>query len=115
MEDSMTPALTLLVLVGAALLEAGGDALVRLGMDNSGRTLRVVLMALGGLVLFAYGFTVNVPRWHFGRLLGIYVPLLFVIAQVMAWVALREKPSPAILIGGGLIVTGGAVIWLWAR
>jgi len=111
----MTPLLTLLVLVGAAVLEAAGDALVRLGMDNSGRTLRIALMAAGAVVLFSYGYMVNAPRWHFGRLLGIYVPLLFVIAQVMAWVALREKPSPPILIGGALIVTGGAVIWLWAR
>jgi len=111
----MSPALTLLFLTGAALLEAGGDALVRLGMDNSGRTLRLALMAAGAVVLFSYGYMVNAPRWHFGRLLGIYVPLLFVTAQAMAWIALREKPSPAILIGGALIVSGGAVIWLWAR
>jgi len=111
----MTPALTLLVLIGAALLEAGGDALVRLGMDNSGRTLRFALMAAGAVALFCYGYMVNAPRWQLGRLLGIYVSLFFVLAQVVAWVARGEKPSPAILIGGALIVTGGAVIWLGAR
>jgi len=111
----MTPLLTLLVLVGAAILEASGDALVRRGMDSPAGIMRPLLMVLGGVVLFAYGYTVNAPRWHFGRLLGIYVPLLFVIAQATAWVALRERPSPAILIGGALIVSGGAVIWLWAR
>ena len=111
----MSPLLTLIVLVCAALLEAGGDALVRRGMEHSAVSGRLLWMALGGVVLFAYGYVVNAPRWEFGRLLGIYVALFFLAAQTIAWVARGERPGPAMLIGGAMIVGGGVVIWMGAR
>ena len=33
---------------------------------------RLALLALGGVVLFSYGYVVNTPAWDFGRLLGCY-------------------------------------------
>ncbi len=110
----MPMAATLLLLCLSATLEAGGDALVRLGLHGArGLALRVVLMALGGLVLFAYGVAVNLPPWDFGRLLGVYVALFFVVAQVINRVAFGMAPTPAILLGGALIVGGGLVVAFW--
>jgi small multidrug resistance family-3 protein len=61
-------------------------------------------------MLFAYGYTVNAPGWDFGRLLGIYIVLLFVVAQIVSWLAFGQRPGTALLIGGALIVAGGIVI-----
>jgi small multidrug resistance family-3 protein len=108
----MTRSTTILILLIAALLEAGGDAIVRFGLRSSFLWQRVVLFALGGVVLFAYGWTVNRPPWDFGKLLGLYVVFFFVIAQVVSWLAFKQTPSLHVLLGGALIVAGGALIAL---
>ncbi|MGI4788144.1 MAG: hypothetical protein ACRYFS_04770 [Janthinobacterium lividum] len=109
----MKPGTGLFVLFLAAILEAGGDALVRSGLDASTALRRAALFAAGGVVLFAYGYAVNAPRWDFGKLLGIYVVFFFVVAQAISWAAFGQKPSLPILVGGAFIVTGGLVISLW--
>jgi len=103
----------LAALLLAALLEAGGDALVRAGLQGAAMPTRLGLMGLGGVVLFAYGLTVNLPPWDFGRLLGVYVVLFFVVAQVINWLAFGSRPTPPILVGGALIVAGGLTITFW--
>ncbi len=100
----------LVILFVAALLEAGGDALVRSALHTSAATTRLALFALGALVLFSYGYVVNKPAWDFGRLLGIYVVFFFVVAQAIAWMVFNQRPSTATAIGGALIVAGGAVL-----
>jgi drug/metabolite transporter (DMT)-like permease len=100
----------ILVLLAAAALEAGGDALVRGGLHRNAASQRVLLFALATIVLFAYGWTVNTPPWDFGKLLGIYVVFFFLIAQLISWVVFKQTPSLAIWIGGALIVAGGIVI-----
>jgi hypothetical protein len=97
----------LLVLLLAATLEAGGDALVRLGLHASSLSTRTGLLASGAVVLFAYGYSVNAPQWDFGRLLGVYVVLFFVVAQVMAGLVFHQPPTRAVYLGGGFIVLGG--------
>jgi hypothetical protein len=106
---------SLFVLLLAAVLEAGGDALVRYGLRTAAIPGRVALFALGGVVLFGYGYVVNIPGWDFGRLLGLYVVFFFLVAQVIAWLAFAQLPSRPILVGGALIVTGGAIISIWSR
>ena len=56
----------------------------------------------------------NVPGWHFGRLLGLYVVFFFLVAQAMAWLAFGQVPSRPLLAGGALIVAGGAIISIWS-
>jgi drug/metabolite transporter (DMT)-like permease len=102
--------LTLLLLFVAALLEAGGDALVRAGLQASTNGLRTALFVFGGLVLFSYGYVVNTPPWDFGRLLGVYVVFFFVVAQLISWIIFHQRPSTALLIGGAFIVAGGIII-----
>src|SRR5215831_4118161 len=105
----------LVLLVTAAVLEAGGDALVRLGLHSSQTARRALLLAAGGLVLFGYGCLVNGPPWDFGRLIGVYVVFFFLIAQVIAWSVFGQAPTRGIWLGGFLIVIGGAIISVSAR
>ncbi|HEX4133764.1 MAG TPA: hypothetical protein VHY84_04010 [Bryobacteraceae bacterium] len=58
---------------------------------------RIALAGLcgGAAVLFAYGLTVNIPAWDFGRLIGLYIVLLFVVAQIMSWLVVHQPPSLA--------------------
>jgi small multidrug resistance family-3 protein len=106
----MNPITTVLVLLVAALLEAGGDALVRSGLHASTAVVRTLFFLIGSVVLFGYGYTVNVVPWDFGRLLGLYVVFFFVIAQIISWVVFHQRPSPAVLLGGVFIVIGGVII-----
>jgi small multidrug resistance family-3 protein len=76
-----------LILIGAAGLEVGGDALVRWGI-RGGQNIGFVL---GAVVLFAYGLLVNLPKWDFGRLLGVYIALFFVVSQIVAYFFFHEK------------------------
>jgi small multidrug resistance family-3 protein len=103
------------ILFLAAVLEAGGDALVRQGLHAPAMWTRLALFALGGIVLFCYGYVVNVPGWDFGRLLGVYVVFFFLVAQATAWLAYGQLPSRPLLVGGALIVAGGAIISIWPR
>ena len=103
------------LLLLAAFLEAGGDALVRLGLHNHHGFARIGLFLAGAAVLFVYGLSVNAPNWDFGRLLGVYVTLFFVVAQLLNFVLFGARPDLPILIGGGLIVSGGVLMTVWGR
>ncbi len=109
----MNPGLALLILFAAAVLEAGGDALVRKGLHSRGLVPQVEFILLGGLTLLAYGIVVNLPPWDFGKLLGIYVSLFFVVAQLINYWGFGQIPSTPIWVGGALIVAGGLVVTFW--
>ena len=109
----MSQGLVLLILLGAAVLEAGGDALVRKGLQSRGLLQQVEFILLGGLTLLGYGIVVNLPAWDFGKLLGIYVTLFFLVAQLINYFAFGQVPSISIWVGGALIVMGGVVITFW--
>ena len=101
------------VLVIAALLEVLGDSFFQSGLYRTTGVNRVVWFGLGISVLGCYGLFVNLPQWDFGKLLGVYVALFFVVAQVVAKVRFHQSPTTPILVGGGLIVAGGLVITFW--
>jgi small multidrug resistance family-3 protein len=103
----------LVILLIAAGLEASGDALVRQGLSSRSAITRGGFLALGALVLFAYGLVVNAPPWDFGRLLGVYVALFFLVAQLINWLGFGVRPALPIIIGGGLIIAGGLTIAFW--
>ena len=111
----MNTGLAYCLLLLAAVLEAGGDALVRLGLHAPGMAARAGLFAAGAVVLFAYGAAVNAPPWDFGRLLGVYVTLFFVVAQVINLAVFGVRPELPVLVGGALIVAGGLTITFWQR
>jgi drug/metabolite transporter superfamily protein YnfA len=95
-----------LVFVGAALLEVGGDAIVRKGLR--GKVL--FLMLAGCCVLGAYGVVVNIVRWDFSRLLGVYVAVFAVVSVLFGRLVFKESIPGATWIGLLVIVTGGMII-----
>lgn len=97
------------VLLLAAFLEVGGDALVRWGLKSG----RIVGFALGAVVLFAYGLFVNLPKWDFSRLLGVYIVLFFVVSQAAGVLLFGETLSMGRLVGGALVVAGGICMMVW--
>jgi hypothetical protein len=108
-----TPVGAYAVLSLAALLEVSGDACFQSGLYQATGATRGLWFLTGAAVLATYGFFVNLPQWDFGKLLGVYVVLFFVIAQIVAKVRFHQSPSLPILVGGGFIVVGGLVMTLW--
>jgi drug/metabolite transporter superfamily protein YnfA len=105
-------ALTAVLLTVAACLEVGGDAIVRLGLKSAGIP-RIGLFVAGAAVLFGYGLFVNTAPADFGRLLGIYVVLFFVVAQIVNLAVFNVRPTAPILVGGALVLAGGLVMLTW--
>ena len=97
----------------AAFLEAFGDSLFQTGLYRSAGAGRAVFFVSGAAVLALYGFAVNLPHWDFGKLLGVYVVLFFLVAQVLAKVRFNQSPTAPIYVGGTLIATGGIIIAFW--
>jgi drug/metabolite transporter superfamily protein YnfA len=100
-----------LALLGiAAFLETYGDSCFQSALYRASGTSRVLAFLGGTLSLVAYGLAVNTPRWDFGKLIGVYVVLFFLLAQIVSRIRFGQAPTPGILIGGALIVAGGAII-----
>jgi len=93
------------ILIGAAALEVLGDAMIRMGLEA--RNLWIVA---GALVLASYGVLVNQSHLDFGRLMGVYIVIFFVVSQVVAWAMFRQMPDTRIALGGGLVLLGGIVM-----
>jgi small multidrug resistance family-3 protein len=97
---------TLVLLVLAALLEVGGDALIRNGLQRKG----VLLLLAGSITLVIYGFMVNLTKLDFSRLMGLYIVIFFLVAQAVAVLAFHESVGRPVIIGGGFIVLGGIIM-----
>ncbi len=108
-----SPAGAFLLLAIAAFLEVFGDACFQSAMYQSTGSKRVGWFIAGTLVLVFYSLFVNTPKWDFGKLLGVYVVLFFVVAQIVAKLRFQQSPTPPIYVGGGLIVLGGIVMTVW--
>jgi len=98
-DGEMSKTLSILLLLIAAILEAGGDASIRKGI-SAASWQRALWFLFGAALLFGYGYTVNRPPWRFGELLGLYVVFFFVVAQFQALVLFHETPSTAVWLGG---------------
>ena len=107
------PAGAFALLTVAAFLEAFGDSLFQSGLYRSTGAARGISLAFGAVVLALYGLTVNIPHWDFGKLLGVYVVLFFLVAQLLAKVRFNQPPTLPIYVGGSLITTGGIIIAFW--
>jgi drug/metabolite transporter superfamily protein YnfA len=105
------PLLAWAIFLGAALLEVGGDAVVRQGLRGGG----LGVIGIGCAMLAAYGVLVNTVTWDFSRLLGVYVAVFALVSVVIGRVVLQEVVPPSTWLGLGLIVAGGAVIQFGAR
>jgi hypothetical protein len=103
----------LVFLIGATILEVSGDAVVRMGMYNYGGAARAGFFLAGAALLFGYGSLLNLAPLDFGRVVGIYIATLFVVWQIINFLAFRALPTLPILVGGALVIGGGAIITFW--
>jgi hypothetical protein len=103
----------LILLVIATILEVSGDAVVRMAIYNHVGAIRLALFLAGAALLFGYGSFLNLAPIEFGRVVGLYLATLFVVWQVINFIAFRTLPTMPILVGGGLVIAGGAVITFW--
>jgi drug/metabolite transporter superfamily protein YnfA len=101
------------VLALAAYLEVQGDACFSKGLYHASGEKRWLWFATGAVVLVAYSLFLNSSKIDFGKLLGVYVVLFFLVAQVVAKVQFHQSPTKQIYVGGALIVLGGVVMTVW--
>lgn len=94
------------IFFGAACLEVGGDAVIRKGLRAGG----VTLILAGCLALATYGVVVNLVRWDFSRLLGVYVALFAVVSVLAGKFVFEEFVPVSTWIGLAIIVLGGLCI-----
>ena len=103
----------LLLLVIATTLEAGGDAIIRVGLRPHATPARLLLVAAGGATLTGYGLVLSLAPLDWGRLVGAYVAMFFVVGQVINLAVFGQGPTLPILVGGCFIVAGGLIITGW--
>jgi small multidrug resistance family-3 protein len=100
------PYLIWLVFVAAAILEVSGDALIRKGLRGSGWAM----IAAGCATLALYGVAVNLVKWDFSKLLGIYVAFFATASVLWGLLIFREAVPASTWLGLCFIVVGGLVI-----
>jgi small multidrug resistance family-3 protein len=96
------------IFVTSAVLEVGGDALIRAGL----RGARVALVVAGFLVLGSYGVLLNTMTWDFTRLLGTYIAVFALTSALFGCFLFHEIPSPTTWFGLLLVLAGAAVMQL---
>lgn len=94
------------IFIAAAILEVGGDAVIRRGLRGG----IVWFIILGFVTLGCYGVVVNTVKWDFSRLLGVYVAVFAVVSVLTGRFIFRESIPPTTWVGLAIIVVGGAVI-----
>ncbi len=97
----------------ATILEVSGDAVVRTAIYKHTGLVRLGLMLIGAVLLFVYGFSLNLAPVEFGHVVGLYIATLFIVWQVINFIAFNIKPGVPICVGGALIVTGGLIVTFW--
>ena len=96
----------------AGLCEIGGGYLVWLWLrDGRG----VLLGALGGLVLFAYGVIPTFQTATFGRTYAAYGGVFVALSIAWGWLVDGQPPDRYDLIGGAICLAGVTVIMFWPR
>jgi hypothetical protein len=108
-----SPLGALAVLTLAAYLEVQGDACFQSGLRHSAGGKQIGWFIAGTVVLVCYSLFLNSSKIDFGKLLGIYVVLFFLVAQVVAKVQFHQSPSKPIYLGGAFVVVGGLIMTLW--
>ena len=100
------PVIAWLIFVAAAVLEVAGDAVIRRGLRASG----LALIAAGCVTLGCYGLVVNLVKWDFSRLLGVYVAFFATVSVLCGRFAFGETVPASTWVGLAIIVAGGLVI-----
>src|SRR5215469_1388720 len=100
-------------LIFATTLEVCGDAIIRKTIYEHSGAARIGFGLIGILLLFGYGFFLNLAPVEFGKVVGLYIATLFIMWQVISYITFRSIPTLPVIIGGALVVTGGLIITFW--
>ena len=108
--QNLSPVILIII---ATALEVGGDAIIRLSIYNQTGMARIGLAIIGTVLLFGYGFFLNLSPVEFGQIVGLYIATLFVMFQIINYVIFRQLPTLPIIVGGSLVIIGGLIITFW--
>ena len=100
-------------LLVATILEVSGDAIIRMCIFNHTGPARLGLAVIGTILLFGYGFFLNLAPVQFGQVVGLYIATLFIVWQIINYIAFKSVPSLPVIIGGLFVVAGGLIITFW--
>jgi hypothetical protein len=108
--QNIHPAVFLLI---ATILEVTGDAIIRSAIYNNTGLARILLMLTGAVLVFGYGFFLNLAPVEFAQVVGLYIATLFVVWQLINFIFFYTLPTPPIIVGGLFVVAGGLIITFW--
>jgi drug/metabolite transporter superfamily protein YnfA len=101
----------LVVFLLAAVLEVGGDALVRRGL----RGPSLLAGAAGFLALGSYGVVVNLLPLDFSRLLGAYVAVFAIVSVSTGVIVFGDRAPASTWLGLAVILAGSLIVQLGGR
>ncbi|MCX5813181.1 MAG: hypothetical protein NT178_11650 [Proteobacteria bacterium] len=96
---------TWLIFILSAILEVGGDAVIRKGL----RGRRLTIVVIGCVILGCYGVVVNTVKWDFSKLLGVYIAIFALVSVLFGRFVFKEN-IPTATWAGLVIIIGGAMI-----
>jgi hypothetical protein len=97
----------------ATTLEVSGDAVVRLAIYQNTGLVRAAWFLGGAALLLGYGFFLNTAPVEFGKIVGLYIAVLFIVWQIINLLVFRTSPGLPIWLGGTLVIAGGLIITFW--
>ena len=100
-------------LIAATALEVTGDAMIRKTIYEHTGIVRIGIGVLSALLLFGYGFFLNLAPVEFGKVVGLYIATLFIMWQIISYITFRSVPTLPVIVGGALVVAGGLIITFW--
>jgi len=102
-------------LIVATALEVSGDAIIRKTIYEHTGVARISFGLIGTLLLFGYGFFLNLAPVEFGKVVGLYIATLFIMWQVISYITFKSIPTLPVIIGGLFVVSGGLIITFWKQ
>jgi small multidrug resistance family-3 protein len=95
-----------IALICAAILEVGGDASIRSGL----RGKSLITLIIGCLLLSSYGIIVNMMKWDFSKIFGVYVAFFAITSILFGKYYFKETIPGSTWIGLFVIICGALII-----